>query len=134
MPTIEESIEAALFGYVAEREFVEDIPLAWPNVDFTPPANGYVQVQHFVNSTTRLFLKGSAPHHRQGILQLTALTPLNAGASAATALAGQIAEQFPADLALFGDGVKVRIQRVPDVSAGDKTEDGVWWAVTIGIR
>ena len=50
----------------------------------------------------------------------------------ATSLAGQIAEHFPADLALFEEGVKVRIQAAPDVLSPDKTD--VSWDVPVSVR
>ena len=120
--TIESNIEAALFAHVLALDIDGDPPLAWPNVEFTPPAGPYIRVDHFRNANGRLFLKGSDPHLRQGILQLTVVTPLHGGPSLATGLAGSIAEHFPADLALFEEGTKVRIQAAPDVMSFDKTD------------
>ncbi len=134
--TIEEKIEAALFARVIALAFDPAVPIAWPNVPF--PADGepkpttYIEVIHFRNANTRLFLKGSSPHLRQGILQLTVITPLHGGPSPATKLAGEIAAQFPADLPLFNDDVKVRIQQAPDVMTADKTE--VSWNVPVSVR
>lgn len=130
--TIEEKIETALFTYLSEREFIEGILVSWPNVDFIPP-NGarYIRVEHMPNVVTRLFLRGDAPNLRQGILQITAVTPLNVGASSATALAGEIAAQFPADLAIFGESVKVRIQSAPSIQPAEKTD--VSWDVQVDI-
>ena len=141
--TVEEKIEAALFAQVAAMEFDEPAPqIAWPNVDFPGEVDGvplpkpavYLEVRHFRNSNTRLMVKGSAPHLRQGILQIRVVTPLNAGATQATVLAGQVAEQFPADLPLFESGVKVRIQTAPDVGTGSMTGDGVSWMVPVSVR
>lgn len=128
--SIESQIEAALFSHVATLEFDDDIPLAWPNVDFAP-AGVYIRVEHLPNKNTRLFLKGNAPHLRQGILQLTVVAPLAAGASEVTALGGSIAEQCPADLALFGADVKVRVQKAPDVLPAEKTD--VSWNARVDI-
>lgn len=131
--SIEQSIEAALFGHVRDLD-LDDAPIAWPNVPFTPtsPASIYVRVQHLRNVNTRFFAKGSDPHLRQGILQLTVVAPLNVGPQVATTLAADIAEQFPADLALYEDGVKVRIQQAPDVITPEKTD--VSWDVRIDVR
>ena len=136
--TVEEKIEAVLFAHVATMEIEELPPIAWPNDDFPgetlPKPAVYLEVRHFRNSNTRLMVKGSAPHLRQGILQIRVVTPLNAGATQATVLAGQVAEQFPADLPLFEGGVKVRVQSAPDVGTGSKTSDGVSWFVPVSIR
>jgi hypothetical protein len=120
--TIEERIEAALFAHTLTLALDGAPPIAWPNATFNPPAGAYIRVDHFPNANSRLLVKGSAPHLRQGILQLTVVAPLNVGPTLATGLAGAIAEHFPADLALFEEGTKVRIQAAPDVMDADKTD------------
>lgn len=138
---IEDDIEAALFRHVQELElddFPVGIPTAWPNDQFPqdgqqkPPT--YIEVLHHRNKINRFYMKGSNPHLRQGILQITLFTPISEGTEPSTLLAGAIAEQFPADLALFQGSTKVRIQQAPDVGNGDKTPDGVSWAVVISVR
>lgn len=134
--TVEERIETALFNAVRDLDGAP--PLAWPNIEF--PAAGaakpgtYAEVSHLPNRTDRLFVKGTAPHLRQGILQFIVMTPLNGGPAPATQLAGAIAAQFPADRALFQEGTKVLIQAAPTVGAGRKTHDDVSWAVLVSIR
>ena len=132
--TIEEKIEAALFDRVHALGLTPALPVAWPNMAFTPPAPGghYLRVDHLPNVNSRLFMKGSAPHRRQGILQLTVVMPLNQGAPPATAKAGQVAEKFPADLRFEKDSVRVRIQAAPDVLAAVKTD--VSWDLPVSIR
>lgn len=140
--TVEEKIEAALFAHVATMELDGAPPIAWPNDDFPGEVDGdpvpkpsvYLEVRHFRNTNSRIFVKGSAPHLRQGILQIRAVTPLNGGTTPATVLAGAIAEQFAADLALFEGGVKIRIQSAPEVGTGSKAGDGVSWFVPVSIR
>ncbi len=141
MPTIEESIEAALFAHVRDLEFDNAVPIAWPNVDFPgknssgvplPMPPTFIRVQHLPNNNNRLFIKGASPHLRQGILQLIVVTKLNAGAPPATAVAGSIAEQTPADLELFKDTIRIRIQAAPDVLAAVKTD--VSWDLPVSIR
>lgn len=141
--TVEAKIEAALFGHLTNMELDDPLPpIAWPNTDFPGEVDGepspkpltYLEVRHFRNTNTRMLVKGSAPHLRQGILQIRVVTPLNAGATPATDLAGSIAEQWPADLALFNNGVKVRIQAAPDIGTGMKTADDVSWMVPISVR
>jgi hypothetical protein len=137
MPTIAESIEAALFAHTLTLDVTGDPPLAWPNTTFpeegeAKPAT-YVEVIHLPNRNTRYFMNGGDPHLRQGILQLTIFTPLLVGPTPATTLAGEIAEHFPADLALFEDDIKVRIQKAPDIIAADKTDDDVSWSARCDV-
>jgi len=122
--TIEERIERALFKSVAALQLDGDPPRAWPNVPFAPPTPlaTYLRVAHLRNTNTRLFAKGTAPHLRQGILQLTVVSPLAVGPSFATWLAASIADQYPAELALHEDGIKVRVQLAPDVATPEKTD------------
>lgn len=143
MATIEETIEAALFGHARGLDLDGAPPLAWPNVPFPGEDGGgnelpkpatYIEIRHFPNSNSRLFVKGSDPHLRQGLLQLTVRTPLHAGPDPLTKLAGEVAASFPADLDLFQDGVRVRIQAAPDVGAAEKTDDGVSWAAAVTVR
>jgi len=128
--TIETAIEAALFGRVRSLSLTGAPPLAWPNRSFTPPGT-YIRVDHLPNRTTRLFIGSTASHLRQGILQLTAVTPLQGGPEPATELAGAIAADFPPDLALYRAGVKVRVQRVPDVMPPEKTDTS--WTVRVDV-
>lgn len=136
--TIEETIQRILFDYVKAISVTGSPPLAWPNVEF--PAAGeekpvtYIEVKLFPNSLTRLFVKGTDPHLRPGILQLTIRSALYVGPDPVTKLAGEVAEYFPADLMLFQDGVGVRIQQAPDVGEADKTDDEVSWRAIVSVR
>lgn len=132
MATIEENIEAALFGAVRDLETDPVLPVAWPNKVYEPEGAPYLRVAQFVNENIRVVLKGSGPHERRGILQLSVVTPLNGGQSPGTALAGAIAEQFPADRDLYSEDVKVRIQMAPTVMTPIK-EDAAW-VVPVSIR
>lgn len=131
MATVEENIEAALFARVAALELTPARQIAWPNVPFTPPAAAYIEVVHFPNRPQRVFLRGSDPHFRQGILQLTVRGPLNEGAAPATRIAGEIAAHFPADLTLYSDGLKIKVQSAPRTWPAEKTDTS--WAVQIDV-
>lgn len=129
--TVEENIEAALLARVATLETTPALPVAWPNITFTPGTGPYLRVDHLPNATTRFLLKGSDPHLRQGILQLTVVAPLRQGPSPGTKLAGAVAAHFPADLALFSGGIKVRISKAPSIAPAMKTD--VSWDVPVSV-
>lgn len=131
MATVEENIEAALFARVASLDLTPARQIAWPNVPFTPPAAAYIEVVHFPNRPQRVFLRGSDPHFRQGILQLNVRALLNEGAAAATRIAGEIAAHFPADLALYREGLKVKLQAAPRIWPADKTDTS--WTVQVDV-
>ena len=131
--TVEEKIQAALLARVETLSTTPAMEVAWPN----KPRTGAVSVAHIEvallpNRNQRPFLDGADPHFRQGILQLTVVSPLNGGSSAAIALAGAVAAHFPADTALYQDDVKVRVQAAPDVAQGFTTERS--YNVPVSIR
>lgn len=131
MPTVEESIEAALFARAASLTFTPALPVSWPNVSFTPPAGPHLKVQHFPNGSQRLFAKGSNPHILAGILQITAVAPLNSGSVPATQMAGKITEHFPADLPMTSGDVRVRVTQRPSQAPPIKTD--ATWEVPVSI-
>lgn len=133
MATIEENIQLALFKRVESLSLSPSYPIAWPNKGFSPPADGkYLDVTHFPNTVRRLFVKGSAPHQRLGILQITVVQPLNVGVQTAAAIAGAIADHFPADLNLYEGGIRVRIEAAPSILPGVRRE--VYWDTPVSIR
>lgn len=129
--SVEQSIETALLGHVRDLD-ADGARIAWPNVPFTPLVDEtYIRILHLRNANTRLFVKGSAAHLRQGILQLTVAGPLDGGADRITGSAAAIAAQFPADLPLFSGGVKVRVQAAPTVSSPEKVDAS--WNVRVDV-
>lgn len=138
MPTVPEKIETALFARALELNITGDPPLAWPNIPFPDEDEAkpttFIEVRHFPNSNTRLLMNGNLPHMRQGILQLTIFTPRNDGYALATQLAGEVAAHFPADLDMFEDDVRVRVQQTPDVIPAEVTDDQVSWSTRVDVR
>lgn len=133
--TIEEQIEDVLMVRLGQLTLTPSLSIAWPNRPFTPTVGtSYLRVRHLRNDNDRLFLKGSAPHHRQGILQVDVVAPLDAGAEDANAIAGAVAGHFPADLDLYGDDVRVKIEAAPTVHGAIPAD--AWWEtpVSIGYR
>ena len=118
--------------------------VSYPMEPFDPPvsANGkplpYVECRHLPNDNTRLFIKGSDPHERMGILQLSLLWPVSdvgtgkTHPDVLTQKAGEIAAHFPADLALDFQGARVRVERAPDVA--QPLRDEAVWRVPVSVR
>lgn len=122
--TIEEKIQRALGGRVAALVLSPPLTIAWPN-NVLAPAPPYLRIDYFPNRNQRIVIKGSGPHRRLGILQITVVSPLNVGPDPSLSIAGRVAEHFPADLELHYDGVGVRIRQAPDVLPASK-EDASW--------
>jgi hypothetical protein len=123
MSTVETVIERALFERMAALALVPPLRVAWPNLAFTPtPGTTYLRVDHLRNDNTRFFARAIDPHLHQG----TVVSPPNRNAQEATEIAGKVAEHFPADLDLYEDGIRVRIQRPPDVVSPDDRPETTW--------
>lgn len=129
--TIEERIERTLFTYAAAIATEADPPKVWPNETTVPPPL-YLRIEQFPNRNERIFIKGINPHLRQGILQITVVSPLNVGPSVATKVAGQVAENFPADLTIYNYGLKLRIQEAPSV--GQAFPNDATWVTPVSCR
>lgn len=141
VPAIETAIWLALRGRVQALpvSIVPQSAIAWPKRPFTKPTlNGqpapYIEVRHLPNQVGRLMVKGSGPHQRPGILQLDYMSPTGGALDdvQVTEMAGRIASHFPADMVLSAAGVRVRVERAPDVAQG--FADGPYWRVPVSIR
>lgn len=132
MPSIEASIQAALFARAAALVLSPAHPVSWPNVNFTPPASKkYLRVTHFPNTTDSGFVSNTSTDEHKGILQITVCAPLNSGESAARDIAGLVVEHFPKGMPLYSDGVKVRIAKRPDVASKITTDTEIQIPVSI---
>lgn len=131
--TVEEAIERALFGAVRDLDqFAADHKVWATDILTDPPADTYLRVDLFPNGNQRLFIKSTAPHLYLGILQLTVVAPVAAGALAARRLAEDVAAEFRTDDELTEGGVTVRIEKVPDVLRPFKSDAS--WNVPVSIR
>lgn len=127
--TPEENIEHALFARV--RDTLTQLPIAWPNVEFEPPQDHkYVAVMHFRNLNDRLYLSGNE-QHRRGLLQLSVVHPLEHGSSDSVTFAGNMILNWPQDLVLSSENVRVRVTKQPDCMSPIKTD--VSWIVPVSV-
>ncbi len=92
----------------------------------------WLKVTHTINTGARPFLGHADPQLRQGILQVALQTPLTEHpAEVDMQYAGQVAAHFWAEPTLFHDGIKVTIQRAPDVGQAYRMED--WWFTPVNV-
>lgn len=134
MPTIESSIEAALFARAASLPAVLGIPstaIAWPNVTMSPKPATYLRVTHVPNKNRRLLISSGGPHERKGILQIDVFTPLDLGASGATEISGKVATHFATDGCMVKSGIVVMVTEA--ASVGPSFAGDTHWQVPISI-
>jgi hypothetical protein len=112
---IETDIFAALMGRIASFIATPAMPVAYPNVPFTPPANQrYLRVQFVPNVANRALIDSDGPHQHQGLLQVSVMWSKGQGESGARGVAAAVADHFPCDLKLAAGSNVVRITKRPD--------------------
>lgn len=123
MPSVETKIFQAIKARVATLPMKATYPVKWVTETYEPsPSQPYLRVTWMPNVNRRLFLKGSDPHQRLALLQIDVMAKKASGDDVAVEIAGQVAVHFAADTPMYFQGVKVRVQRAPDISqviAGD---------------
>lgn len=88
------------------------LPIAMPDVAFTPPTDGrYLRVDLFNNAP--LWDGLSIGRIDQGLLQITVTWPKGKGAIKPREAAAQVMAHFPKGLTLCGAGLRVKVNRSP---------------------
>lgn len=92
---VETSLENRLIEWNAARPEAERLPIAWPNVIFSPPSQEiYLRVDHLPAPATSADLAGD---HRQweGIMQVGVSLPAGRGLAEVGELAAELDAAFP---------------------------------------
>lgn len=91
------------------------LPIAWPNIAFTPPDDApYGRVYVLLAQTVGQDLEGQLRTY-QGILQLNIIAPAGSGVTLARGLAKSVADAFPEGLPLVDGDLTVYINGPPQV-------------------
>ncbi|OIZ37332.1 hypothetical protein BEH70_22350 [Citrobacter freundii] len=91
------------------------LPVAWPNIAFTPPDNApYGRVYVLPAQTVGQDLEGQLRTY-QGILQLNIIAPAGSGVTLARGLATSVTDAFPEGLPLVDGDLTVYINSPPQV-------------------
>lgn len=108
-----------LNGLAAHLSALADIwPVAWPNIDFTPPSDGkYLRASFQPNRTETPYLEGSA-YRFLGLLQITVVVPDGVGEIIAQAEGSRIARHFGYGTLITSASGDIHITEHPTVSGG----------------
>lgn len=88
------------------------LPVAMPDVIFSPPADGkYLRVGYFTNVPRWEGLSDGAVD--QGLLQIDVVWPKGQGVVAHRRVVSQVAALFPKGLRLYAPGARVTVNREP---------------------
>ncbi len=99
LATIRQGFETALKTWADAQ--TPAIPIAWPNVAFTPPAGRYVRSHVLPSPEEYLFFANTGREFR-GIYQVSLCLPINTGSGAAETLAASMAAAFSASFTQSG--------------------------------
>lgn len=129
----EVNIPQALMRRVGTLALNPPLPIAWPNLNFTVPADGkYLRVQHIPNVTQRLHINSDGAHRYLGLLQITVHWPKNRGEIEPRRIAAAIVAHFPCDLRLVEEGDTVRITKRP--AAADLMQDDAGTMIPVMVE
>ncbi|WP_166648499.1 DUF4128 domain-containing protein [Phyllobacterium brassicacearum] len=129
--TIEGRIPEALLAHMAALVLSPALPVAYPDIAFTPPAGPYLRVYFIPNGTERLFIGNGEPNLHQGILQVTVVFPAGKGAVKPNDVAGAIANHFGEGTKLAITGGFVRIDKRPSIAPAMQDTDRIQIPVSI---
>jgi hypothetical protein len=107
---VETIIADALFARVAGLRFDPNLPIAWPNKEFSPPADRkWLRVNDLPLPTQPFALAVGGTNEYTGLIQIDVFQPLNEGIAKARAIAGVIAAAFQPRSKLYRAGLTVKI-------------------------
>lgn len=116
-------IGAAIKTRIASLTFSPAMPVAWPNKDYTPAGERFLQVQILPAPNTRLTLGGR--HRLAGSIILTVASKPGNGSGEGDGLADAVAAHFPCDLVLTAGDHRLRITEAPSIRDGF-LDNGFW--------
>lgn len=110
------------------------LTVAWPDVDFTPPAAGYVRVTFLPNETMQSELGDAGRNRHMGLFQVSVMWPEGNGSVTPTDLAGEIVAHFKRGTVITHDGLIIHIDRPPYISPRLKDSPYTQYPVTVSYR
>ena len=117
------SIKARIEALAAT--FSPAIPVAWPNKDYQPTGDRFLQIAIIPAPAQRMTI--DAMHRRAGSVVATIASRANNGSGEGDGLADAVAAYFPADLTFSG----IRVTASPSIREGFM--DGGFWRTPVVI-
>ncbi len=128
---VEASIFTALHEHLSSLTLSPAMPIAWPNVDYTPGDDGYLRVDHLPNTTAQATLGTTGKNRHRGIFQIAVHWPKGQGRTKPTDAADSIIAWFKRGTSLTENGVIVRVDAPP--SLGPSMVDGEFFMMPISV-
>lgn len=112
---VETKILNALLSRLSSLTLSPAMPVAYPNVAFTPSATGYLRATHVPNTANQVTLGASGKNRFEGLLQVDVFWPEDAGLVAPSERAGAVAAHFKRGTDITLDSITVRIVTPPEI-------------------
>lgn len=90
--------------------------VAWPDKDFTPPAQGYLRPSLVPNTVSQVTLGDTGKNRHRGLFQISVFWKRNAGEIVAREKADLVAVHFKRGTTITNGGLNIRIYRPPVVA------------------
>lgn len=113
---IEANILAALLSHLSGLTLTPAMSLAWPDIDFEPPAQGYLRATLVPNTVEQVTLGTNGKNRHRGLFQVDVFWKRNAGEIVPREKADLVAAQFKRGTVLTSGGLNIRINRPPRVA------------------
>ena len=128
IPDITTALEAVLGAWTEG----EGVPVAWDNIQFEPPTDALYLVSHDMPARPySIDLAGNCRVY-PGVYQVNVVAPAGNGKAQARALARQIADLFPENQEITGDGFSAWVTSPPAIYPG--IPDGVSYTIPVSIN
>jgi len=107
------------------------IPVAWENIDFTPPKIGLFLEANFMPADNYSFAVQGGAVIRRGVYQVTIVQQIGKGTQSAEALASELTEAFAENTKINNSAPFVYVNGEPSIFGGYK--DGTGYRIPITI-
>lgn len=131
MASVESTIPDLLFYHLGALVLTPALPVAYPNVAFTPPMGPYLRADYMPNTTTRLMIKDGGMHQYMGILQVSVIWPSGVGEILARDVAVKVADHFNDTVRIPMGSGNIRIMKRPNIGRALQDADRIQIPVTI---
>lgn len=132
MPTaIEARIADALLARLAALSLTPAIPVAYPDIPFTPPAGTYLKAQLIPNTNSNRYVGDDSTTEFRGILQVTVVASSGKGIVAPSEIAAKVADHFERGVPITSGDLVVKITDRPSIAHAMQDTDRVNIPVSI---
>lgn len=121
---IESRIFDGLLSHLAGLTLTPAMAVAWPDVSFEPPAQGYLRPSLIPNTVSQVTLGTTGKNRHRGLFQVSVFWKRNAGELVPREKADLVAARFKRGIDIDANGLTIRIYRPPVVAA--TFEDGAY--------